>query len=116
MQDIILKGTKICKCGHEFTLQDLGNLKNITDHGFYGGVVKHYSEAKCPHCNQETILLLKQKGQTWEILNTAIPVKNETTEIEENNNTDVDFICSICGKVCKSQLGLNSHMNTHKNN
>ena len=63
-----------CRCGyHEFSLEDIHGIEMLQDaHGFYGNLVKYYSKAICPKCGRESILLLKQKGQTWEIMNTAI--------------------------------------------
>lgn len=100
-----------CQCEkHKFTLNDLKKLEKLVDaHGFYGNLVKNYSEAECPECHQEVILLLKQKGQTWEIIDTALTkIQNK----EENSHSQ-EFICPICKRACKSQIGLNSHIKTH---
>lgn len=128
IKDFIIQDSITCKCGHNFTLKDMTDLRRIDEHGFYANIVKHCSFTRCPECNQETLLLLRQKGQTWEILNTAIPKENDIeTEKEENNieetisqneeeNIEVqEFICPECQKVCKNQLGLNAHMRTHQN-
>ena len=155
VKELQILNRKDCICGkHEFNLKDLKKLETITDaHGFYGNIIKHYSYAECPICNQAVILLLKQKGQTWEIMNTAVTAdmnvskeitstgetiteldgerainpelikdpteKDVTDEIEtqeqEENNSSQEFICPVCKKVCKNQLGLNSHIKTHKN-
>lgn len=151
MKNVIVRGTTKCDCGYEFSLQDLTKLEKITDHGFYGGIVKHCSEAICPNCNKKVILLLKQVGQTWEVINTVVKEEEKTDSIENNNveveetenikndnvninddkteaeidknnekeeenNTSNDFICPVCERACKSQIGLNSHMKTHENN
>lgn len=153
MKNVIVRGTTKCDCGYEFSLQDLTKLEKITDHGFYGGIVKHCSEAICPNCNKKVILLLKQVGQTWEVINTVVKEEDKTDSIENNNveveetetknikndnvninddkteaeidknnekeeenNTSNDFICPVCERACKSQIGLNSHMKTHENN
>lgn len=122
----ILNTTK-CTCGHQFTLKDFIKLEKLQDtHGFYANLVKHYSKSKCPNCKKEVILLLKQVGQTWEIMNTAITKNMNITENnkstgETNSNlskektTNQEFICPVCKKVCKSQIGLNSHIKTHQN-
>lgn len=130
-QDYDIKGTLVCTCGHEFTLQDMKDLKRINQDGFYGNIVKHYSQTECPNCKKETILFLKQVGQTWKIIDIANKNVIETTRsslenvktiennpsqiIEEEKNPSNEIICPICGKACKSQLGLNSHMKTHQN-
>lgn len=131
-----------CKCGHEFTLKDIKSVEFLQDaHGFYGNLVKHYSKVICPKCNKEIIVLLKQVGQTWELMNTAIIkgkqdanneenasyieeeaqvqlIENnpERTEIEnkEENNQSQEFICPECKKVCKNKVGLTAHMKTHQ--
>ena len=109
-----------CKCGYEFVIQDMTDLRRIDEHGFYANIVKHCSFTRCPKCNQETLLLLRQKGQTWEILNTAISKEIET-KIEEPQNENKEektegqeFICPECQKVCKNKIGLNAHMKTHQ--
>lgn len=86
-----------CQCGtHEFTLKDVKSVEQLTDaHGFYGNLVKHYSKVICPICKKETILLLKQKGQTWEIMNTAVTNNNDVIEFpnygdEEDNYAKQD--------------------------
>ena len=120
-----------CECGHEFSLKDITDLRTINEHGFYANIVKHCSYTKCPNCYKETLLLLRQKGQTWEILNTAVPkvevemeqenIKNNinaegtTSQNNEEKENTQEFICPECKKVCKNQLGLNAHMRTHQN-
>lgn len=121
MENLIIRGTTKCNCGHEFTLKDITTIKDIKEHGFYGGVVKDYSECKCPNCSRETILLLVQKGQTWEILNTAVrkseqnPTETTTIENGEEKNINEEFICPECKKVCKNKIGLTAHLRTHQN-
>lgn len=118
IKDFEIENTTKCKCGHDFTLQDITELKVIDEHGFYGNIVKHCSLTKCPVCNKETLLLLRQKGQTWEIISRAVKkAESETNKIniEEEKNINKEFICPECKKVCKSQLGLSTHMRTHQN-
>lgn len=130
-QEYDIKGTLTCMCGHEFALQDMKDLERINQPGFYGNIVKHYSKTRCPVCNKETILFLKQIGQTWKIIDIASKnvsnnnniikkivktVENKpSTVIQEEKQNNSDFICDVCGKVCKSQIGLNSHLKTHQN-
>lgn len=128
-----VKDTTKCECGHEFDIHEINGLLPIDNHGFYSNVVRTCSKIYCPKCNKETILLLKQKGQTWEILGIATPneisVEETTTETELNKQHDErvqttienktenklsnELICPICKKTCKNQLGLNAHMRTH---
>lgn len=126
-----IKGTLTCTCGHEFTLQDMKELERINQSGFYGNIVKHYSKTQCPVCKKETILFLKQTGQTWKIIDIATKNIKESqniiqgiakviedkpnTVIEEKKENSNGLICPICGKACKSQIGLNSHLKTHQN-
>lgn len=114
-------GSTKCSCGHEFVAREMQELKRVNQDGFYGNIVKHYGHATCPNCNKDVILLLKQKGQTYKVIDTAVekeqkivttPVVNVETKIENSNG----IACPICGKVCKSQIGYNSHMKTHENN
>ena len=123
---------KDCRCAnHKFILKDVRSVEPLEDaHGFYGNLVKHYAKVICPECKQETILLLKQLGQTWEIMNTAVTenmiipkikpealkTKKEQTRIENKPKeiSNNEFICPECQKVCKSKIGLNAHMKTHQ--
>ena len=144
VKEIRMLNQKGCRCGyHEFTLEDVRSVEQLADaHGFYGNLVKHYAKAICPECTKETILLLKQVGQTWEIMNTAVTkdviiieapkkevqqmtsqvtsIKNTVTkqpEIknEEEKELNQEFICPECKKVCKNKSGLAAHMRTHQN-
>lgn len=126
-----VKNRTVCDCGYEFNLQDMEKLTKINQPGFYGNIVKHYSPAKCKHCGKNVILLLKQAGQTYKIIdiacenvkehinndskNVQVIVNQSSKAIEENNKNSQEFICPVCKKVCKSQIGLNSHMKTHQN-
>ena len=115
-----IRGTKKCNCGHEFKVEEIEELKRINQPGFYGNIVKHYAHTKCRKCGKKIILLLKQKGQTYVVLDTATEKENATTvpiiNVEKEKDINNEFICEICGKVCKSQIGLNSHLKTHENN
>lgn len=122
-----VKGITKCDCGHEFTLNNIIELKKINQSGFYGNVLNNYSEAVCPNCQKRVVLFLKQKGQTWEIIdigvehikatndNKEICVKEPIQTIDDKKITTDELICPICGKACKSQIGYNSHMKTHQN-
>lgn len=130
VKELKILNRKDCRqCGHEFTLTDVKGLEKLADaHGFYGNLVKNCSIVECPECNNKTILLLKQTGQTWEIMNTAVTenqnekvieteniIEDTESQNKEESNQDKEFICPVCKKVCKNQLGLNAHMRTHQN-
>lgn len=121
--DYEIKGTTICECGHEFTIKDFQELNRIEEHGFYSNQIKHYSPAICPKCKKGIILLLKQKGQTYVVADTAIKKEQQsdkkdveaTIENEEQKEISQEFICPECKKVCKSKSGLMAHIKTHNN-
>lgn len=114
-------GSTKCSCGHEFEAREIKELKRVNQDGFYGNVVKHYGHATCPNCNKDVILLLKQKGQTYKVIDTAVEKEQKivtppVVNIETKTTNSNEITCPICGKVCKSQIGYNSHMKTHENN
>lgn len=126
VKDLEILNRLDCKCGYKFSLKDIRSIDFLTDtHGFYGNWVKTYSIVKCPKCYHEVILLLKQRGQTWEIMNTAqrdimenIVEKSlqEMQSVVKNIKKDTnEFICPECKRVFKSKSGLSSHMKTHNN-
>ncbi len=108
-----VKGTTKCSCEYEFTIKDFIELKRINEPGFYSNQVKHYSRAKCPNCNKNTILLLKQVGQTYKVIDIATKKEPKIENTEQKEETQ-GFICPECKKICKSQLGLNAHIKSHK--
>lgn len=119
IRDYDVKDTTVCECGHRFDIHEIDKLEKISNHGFYSNLVKTCSKIKCPKCKMEILLLLKQKGQTWEIIGIA-PKKGQKTEKQatriENkteNNLSNELVCSICGKVCKNKIGYNAHMRSH---
>lgn len=128
IKDFKIQDSTKCECGHEFTLKDITDLRTIDEHGFYANIVKHCSYTQCPDCNKDTLLLLRQKGQTWEIINTAVPkaetkqedikgdinVEETTSQNDKEKENTQEFICPECKRVCKSQIGLNAHMRTHQ--
>lgn len=131
LENMKIKNTTVCSCGREFVITDIQKLQRVNDKNFYSGVVKHYSKAICPECGKEVILLLKQVGQTYKVLNIA---KTETieekaermvdtiitaiseTEKEETKTESDELICPVCQKECKSKSGMTAHMRTHENN
>ena len=140
LENMKIKNTTVCDCGREFTITDIKKLERVDDKSFYSGVVKHYSKATCPNCGKEVILLLKQVGQTYKVLNIAeietIEEKAERDEksvenmVENIENSYIDttienkeekqesneLICPVCKKECKNKTGLTSHMKTHETN
>lgn len=126
IEEYDIKNTIKCDCGYEFTINDMTDLRRINKEAFYSNVVKHYSQTKCPNCNKETLLFLKQVGQTYKVIDIAInnnnneeniTTENVTTSYESQNKEETslgnELICPVCKKECKSLIGLNSHMKTH---
>lgn len=70
-ENLKIRNTTKCDCGRQFVITDIEKLQRIEDKHFYSGVVRHYSKAHCLECGKEVILLLKQAGQTYEVLNVA---------------------------------------------
>ena len=86
LQDYKIKNSTKCDCGYEFTIHDLTELKRIKDNKFYGGNIKHVSETHCPLCLRKTLLLLKQVGQTYKVIDIAQKdrvIKTENTDTTE---------------------------------
>lgn len=135
-ENIKIRNSTKCDCGRQFVITDIEKLQKIEDKHFYSGVVKNYSKAHCPNCGKEVILLLKQAGQTYDVINVAEEFKNvinpnenvinnvenvQNTQIEttiENEQQSVsnnEIICPECKKTFKSKSGLTNHMKTHQN-
>lgn len=129
LQDYKIKNSKQCDCGYEFTVHDLTQLKRL-DKAIYGGNVRHISETKCPNCSKETLLLLKQVSQSYEVVDIAqknkvapkVEIVEDTKATEaskidsdEDTNSNNEFICSNCKRVFKSKQGLAAHSRTCKN-
>ena len=131
LQDYQIQNSTKCDCGYEFTIHNLTELKRINDSKFYGGNIKHVSETTCPQCSRKTLLLLKQVGQTYKVVDIAQkdrpidskqskinnPVNTDTTEhsqiISKTINDDSnELICPICKRAFKSKQGLAIHTKT----
>ena len=128
LQNYKIKNSTTCDCVYEFTIRDMTELKRIDDNKFYGGNVKHVSETTCPLCLRKTLLLLKQVGQTYKVIDIAqkdrpiietktIVIDNEgveQTQINSNepNISNNEFICQNCKKVFKTKQGLAVHSKT----
>lgn len=124
-----LENGQTCKCGYEFKINDITKLQRIPEKDLYGGIVKHLSETKCPICKRETLLLLKQQGQTYiikgiaqkelqKVDNNTPTVTKEVTEepktnSEESETTNNETTCPVCKRKFKTKSGLTSHMKTH---
>lgn len=130
LQDYKIKNSTTCDCGYEFTIRDLTELKRINDDKFYGGNIKHVSETHCPLCLRKTLLLLKQVGQTYKVIDIAqkdrpiIEAKTitinddgvEQTQINSNeiSTTTNELTCPNCKRVFKTKQGLAVHSKTCK--
>ena len=123
LQDYKIKNSTKCDCGYEFTIHDLTELKRINDNKFYGGNIKHVSETHCPLCLRKTLLLLKQVGQTYKVIDIAQKdrvIKTENTDTTERtqissetiNDTNNELICPSCKRVFKTKQGLAVHGKT----
>lgn len=128
LQEYKIKNSTICDCGYEFTIHNLTELKRINDTKFYGGNIKHVSETRCPLCLRKTLLLLKQVGQTYKVIDIAQKdrpiIESKTLTIDENgteqtqinfnepNTTNNELICQNCKKVFKTKQGLAVHSKT----
>ena len=144
LQDYKIKNSTKCDCGYEFTIRDLTELKRVNDSKFYGGNIKHVSETHCPECLKKTLLLLKQIGQTYKVIDIAQKdgpiIEAKTIQIDENgveqtqesettnanvskqtqivsnetNTANNEIICPNCKKVFKTKQGLAIHAKTCK--
>ena len=129
LQEYKVKNTTKCDCGHEFTIQDMQKLQRLSE-PIYGGIIKHVDEIKCPTCGKETLLLIKQQGQTYIVKDIAQKSKENiektsmnnsdnnidtTIQNEHTSNANNEIICPICQKMLKSKSGLTAHMRAHGN-
>lgn len=135
LQDYKIKNSTKCDCGYEFTIKDMTELKRINDNKFYGGNIKHVSETHCPLCLRSTLLLLKQVGQTYKVIDIAqkdrATIEAKTITVNENANVITDnsieqtqissnesntesneCICPNCKRVFKTKQGLAVHAKT----
>lgn len=113
--DVLNKTT--CDCGYEFQTKDITGLEDIKDKGFYGNLVKYYSISKCPDCGKEVLLLLQQKGQTYQVIDIAVEKnnKNKTAKSGTNEENAInELICHVCKREFKSKAGLNQHLKVHQ--
>lgn len=115
LKDYKIKNTTKCECGYEFTIHDMKKLQRIPDNNFYGGIVKHIDEITCHNCGKDTLLFLKQTGQTYIVKDIA---QKDTLVIEDNKEitSNNEIICPVCERSFKNKSGLAIHIKTHKNN
>ena len=86
-----VRNTTKCECGHEFVIKDMKKLQRIeNDDKFYGGLVKHFDEIKCPVCGRDTMLFIKQQGQTYVVKDIAQRKEQiePIAEMQEQSHTD----------------------------
>ena len=121
VKELKILNQKGCRCDfYEFSLADVKSIEFLQDaHGFYGNLVKHYSKVICPECGKETIVLLKQLGQTWEIMNTAISANEiviEKSENSESKSENVEVSKQIIEKVIENTAEQTESQNEQENN
>ncbi len=118
-KDYDVLGKTTCDCGYTFNTKDIKELKDVKEKGFYGNLVKYYSTSKCPKCGKEVLLLLKQKGQTYDVLDIAIEKSMQeltsNSKISTEKIVDNELICPVCQRTFKNKAGLNVHIKTHQN-
>lgn len=100
LENIKIKNSTLCDCGRKFIINDIQKLERIDDKNFYSGIVKHYSKTICPECGKEVVLLLKQVGQTYKVLNIAeksnelsamnVEMLNEIESININEDEEIE--------------------------
>lgn len=140
LQGYKIQSTTKCECGYEFDIHDMKKLQRIPENNFYGGVVRHVDEIKCPQCQRDTLLLIKQQGQTYIVKDIAqkdtigeenndnvannkmvieqnedIITETSTIENKEETTSNNGIICPVCQKSFKNKSGLSLHMKTHEN-
>ncbi len=124
LDDYKVKNSKKCDCGYEFIINDINKLEKLSNSNMYGGNVKHVSKVCCPNCKKETILLLKQDGQTYKLIDIAQKEENTNSTLLEQIKNDIkydnvnnnEFICPECKKTFKNNSGLKLHMKVHEKN
>lgn len=94
-ENLKIRNTTKCDCGRQFVITDIEKLQKIEDRHFYSGVVRHYSKAHCPNCGKEVILLLKQAGQTYEVLNVAEEEKSSNENVINDNKRPIKNMESV---------------------
>ena len=122
LDDYKVKNSNKCDCGYEYTIHDINKLERLLNSNIYGGNVKHVSKVFCPNCKKETILLLKQDGQTYRLVDIAYKKENKNNmhseqaenDVKHDNMNNNEFICPECKKTFKNNPGLKLHMKVHE--
>lgn len=94
LQDYIIKNNTKCECGHQFDIHDMKKLQRLSE-PIYGGAVKHVDEIKCPECGKDTLLLIKQQGQTYIVKDIAQKTNECIDAIAKKSNEDKKAIVDI---------------------
>lgn len=94
LQDYIIKNDTKCECGHQFDIHDMKKLQRLSE-PIYGGAVKHVDEIKCPECDKDTLLLIKQQGQTYIVKDIAQKPNECIDTIEKNSNENKEAVADI---------------------
>lgn len=108
LRELIVKNTKKCDCGYEFSIKDITTLEKNNDYRYYGGRVEYYTKAKCPRCNKEVILFLEAYNNSYRVIDIAEVKNTSIKEIKEKEVIEGN-ICSNCKRSFKSQSGLRLH-------
>lgn len=94
LQDYIIKNDTKCECGHQFDIHDMKKLQRLSE-PIYGGAVKHVDEIKCPECGKDTLLLIKQQGQTYIVKDIAQKPNECIDTIAKNSNENKEAVADI---------------------
>ena len=73
----------------------------------YGGVII------CEKCLKDAALAIENGGTAAEVKESKADVPLFHHPEQNEKAQEGKIICPVCGKECKNQLGLNSHMKTH---
>lgn len=66
--------TTKCECGTQLTAHDMtGRLEPVKEKGLFGGNVKAFAPGKCPSCEKEYKLWLRQAKNTWQVVTLEDP-------------------------------------------
>ena len=91
LQDYIIKNSTKCKCGYVFAIKDMKKLQRLSA-PIYGGAVKHVDEIQCPKCGKNTLLLIKQQGQTYIVKDIAQKPDDNTKNNTHFSNDKIEEV------------------------
>jgi hypothetical protein len=98
--------TRQCECGHIMTVHDkTGRLEPTKQNGLYGGNVKAFADGKCPNCDKQYKLWLRQHRNSWDVVTLStdaseVPAKAVAAE----NGDDLDEFDSMDRDELKAWL------------